>query len=310
MGDKSKIILPSGHQYSMSELEEDKTSRGKERLKEDLDYVPVIIKRIDEAVRHPDDILEKTITEGLEQHKRFGISLFLSAFAAGLILGFAAMCVAIVLQIFPRSDNALYSRLATAFVYPLGFIICIMSRTQLFTEHTATAVYPILDKKASFQSLLNLWIIVLIGNLCGTFTSSLLISMSDPVIQAKEGYISVANHLMQFSFYEIFISAILAGWLMAQGGWLVFATSQANSQILCIYVVTFIIGLGGLHHSIVGSAEIFYGLLQSNTANYYGALKFLISAVLGNLVGGSLFIAVLNYGHIKKTQQKTKKREA
>tara|TARA_Y100000296_G_scaffold80979_1_gene107251 strand:+ start:10 stop:912 length:903 start_codon:yes stop_codon:yes gene_type:complete len=295
-----KIILPKDQNLSE---EEQKTDRALKREIEDEAYIPVILKRTDESVRHPDDVLEKAIHEGIEQHKRSALSLLLSAVSAGLILGFAAMSVALASQIFPSNANPLYNRLAMAFVYPLGFIICIMSGTQLFTEHTATAVYPVLDKKASIQSLFRLWIIVLVGNFIGTSISSVLIFSADSVILAKEGVLEVAHHLTSYTFKEVFISAILAGWLMAQGGWLILATPPTSSQILCIYIVTFIIGIGGLHHSIAGSAEIFGGLLLSEDPHYKSAFITLFASILGNLVGGSVFVGILNYAHIRKTQE-------
>ena len=282
--------------------EEITTSRTIERLQEDEEYVSVIVKRNDEAVRHPDDILEKAIEEGVEQHSRSRPSLFLSALAAGLILGFAGMCVALVNGIVPAQSSLALNRVATALVYPLGFIICIMSGTQLFTEQTATAVYPVLDKRSPLKGLISLWVVVLAGNLVGTFISSLLIYMSENVILANGGFIAVYEHLLEYSSLEVFMSAILAGWLMAQGGWLVMATPPASSQIICIYIVTFVIGLGGLHHSIAGSAEIFSGLLHSKDPNYIASIEFLLSAILGNLIGGSFFVGVLNYGHIRKAQ--------
>lgn len=212
------------------------------------------------------------------------------------------MCVAIASEMHPLALDPLKNRLATALVYPLGFIICILSRTQLFTEHTATAVYPFLDGKTTFKSLHTLWITVLAGNLIGTFLSTLLIYMAEPVIGAKDGFMELTNHLTHFQAQHVFVSAILAGWLMAQAGWLILASSTSTGQIISIYIATFIIGLGGLHHSIAGSAEVFGGLLHSAVPNYAGAAKFLSSAIIGNLMGGSLFVAVLNYGHIKKTQ--------
>lgn len=296
---ENKIIIPKNSDY-VSNLE--KTQRAIEREDEDEKYLPVIIKRNDEVVRHPDDTLEKAIEEGLEQHKRSAFSLFLSATSAGLILGFAAMSVALFSQIYSGEESLLHDRIAMALVYPLGFIICIMSGTQLFTEQTAMAVYPVLDKKTSVKSLFNLWVIVLIGNLFGTLISSFLISSADGVILAGNGTLEIANHLIHYSFLQVFLSAILAGWLMAQGGWLILSTSPGISQIVCIYIVTFIIGIGGLHHSIAGSAEIFGGLMISETPNYLASLKFLISSILGNLLGGSVFVAILNYSHIKKTQ--------
>ncbi len=293
---KNEIIFPGKKELA------DKTRRTRKREFEDQTYIPVILKRTDEAVRHPDDILEKAIGEGIEQHRRTFLSLFLSSFSAGLILGFAAMSVAFMSQLFYESSNVMVQRLAMALVYPLGFIICIMSGTQLFTEHTATAVYPVLDKKATIRSMLKLWAIVLCGNLLGTLFSAYLISSADTVIGIKDGIIQVSHHIASYTFYETLLSAVLAGWLMAQGGWLVLATPPASSQIICVYVVTFIIGLGGLHHSIAGSAELFAGLMLSEDPHFYKSFKALFASILGNMLGGSVFVAVLNYAHIRKTQ--------
>jgi formate/nitrite transporter FocA (FNT family) len=283
------------------------TLRTFERSEEDVSYTPVIIKRNDLSIRHPDDTIEWAIRSGMEQHNRPNFSLFLSSFSAGAILSFAAMCIALINQLVPVENNEILSRLANAFVYPLGFIICIMSGLQLFTEQTATALYPVLDGKSSVNSLLKLWGIVLIGNFVGTFLGSVLLYFADPVIGAADGFIEISKHLFDFTLFEVFISAVLAGWLMAQSGWLIVSTSSASSQIIFIYIATFIIGFGGLHHSIAGSAEIFSGLLHSNNPNLLAASIFLIIVVFGNIFGGGFFVAILNYGHIRKTQCNDKK---
>jgi len=44
------------------------------------------MKRSDEAIRHPDDVLEKAILHGLEQIHRPYLSLILSSAGAGMIL--------------------------------------------------------------------------------------------------------------------------------------------------------------------------------------------------------------------------------
>ncbi len=293
MPKEKPTFLPENH---------DETERSLERKSEDQHYTPVIIKRNDQAVRHPDDTLKFGIEEAVEQHDRPRMSLLLSSISAGLILGFAGMCVALMSQLYPSSDGALMNRLACAFIYPLGFIVCVMSGTQLFTEQTATALYSVLDKRSTVVSLLSLWSVVLIGNFIGTFLCSVLLYLAEPVIVANNGFESVMGHLLSYSFSEVFFSAILAGWLMAQGGWLVLATPPAITQLACIYTVTFIIGFGGLHHSIAGSAEIFSGLIRSSNPDFLKSASFLTSAVLGNLLGGAIFVAILNYGHIKKTQ--------
>jgi formate/nitrite transporter FocA (FNT family) len=299
--DDKGIILPHGAQTSATR-EQVTTERGEERGREDERFTPVIVKRTDEARRHPDDVLEVAIQEGAEQLNRPLLSLALSSVTSGLILGFTAMSVAIMTVAVAGVEEWMLRRFATALVYPLGFVLCLMSGTELFTEHTATAVYPVLDRRASLRKLLRLWLVVAGGNLLGTLASAGLLRAAEPVINAGPGYVAVAEHLVTPGALPLLFSALLAGWLMALGAWLILATPPTFSQIMCIYIATFLIGFGGLHHSIAGAAEMFAGLFMSEALSVYDAARFLGWALLGNLIGGSLFVAVLNYGHIRQTR--------
>lgn len=280
-----------------------KTERSIERGQEDEEFIPVIIKRTDQAVRHPDDVLENAIDHGLEQLKRSILSLALSSMGAGLILGFTVMAVAVMSTLTAPLGNPMFLRLSMAVVYPLGFIVCIMVGTQLFTEHTATAVYPVLSGKADLKKLGRLWAIVIVGNLIGAAFSAGLLTLSEEVIRAHDGYVHLGRHLLDYSAGPLLISSMLAGWLMALGGWLVLVTSPALSQMFCIYTVTFLIGLGGLHHSIAGSVELFAYIFMGGPVTAHEGFRFLGIALLGNTIGGSVFVACFNYIHIRKTQE-------
>lgn len=310
MADKSRNEteqIKNDHSEDQNQGAEAKTEREIAREEEDQDYLPVILKRTDEALRHPDDILENVIIEGLEQLQRPSFSLWLSAMAAGLILGFTAMAVAIVESQMTVPGQPVSGRLLSALVYPLGFILCIMSGTQLFTEHTATAVYPILDRRGNLKELFRLWIIVIVGNLIGAFISAEFLVAADEIINAEQGYVAIGQHLVSFNDGPLFVSALLAGWLMALGAWLVMATPPTLSQMGSIYIVTFLIGLGGLHHSIAGSVEIFTAYLVGDSFTLQQVFRFIGMAIFGNLIGGSIFVALLNYGHIRHTQKTSKK---
>ncbi|MCF8261824.1 MAG: formate/nitrite transporter family protein [Melioribacteraceae bacterium] len=284
----------------MTETEkQDSTERQVERDEEEKSFHSVILKRTDEYARHPDDVLEFAIREGEEQIKRPFLSLLLSAIAAGLILGFTAMAVAVVSEASTNIDNYYFKRILLALVYPLGFVICVMSGAELFTEHTATAVYPVLDKRSSFLLLFRLWGIVLLGNLIGAIASSGLLVSAEEVIGAKNGYIEIGKHLVGYSFWPLIASSLLAGWLMALGSWLLFATPLGISQVITIYIVTFLIGIGQLHHSIAGSVEMFTAYFISDQFTFPQLLSFISTAALGNLIGGSIFVALLNYSHIR-----------
>ncbi|MEL7499918.1 MAG: formate/nitrite transporter family protein [Planctomycetota bacterium] len=295
------IILPDG---SNSTDPSSENQRQESRKTEDQAYVPVIIKRTDETRRHPDDALEHAIDDGLEQLERPTLSLLLSAVSAGLIVGFSAMAVAVVMTASLEFEGSeILSRVATAFVYPLGFVVCILSGAQLFTEHTATALYPVLDRKATIAQLGRLWSIVVIGNLLGAIVCGSLHYAASDVIHAEAGYIAIGRHLVKYSTVSLFVSAVLAGWLMALGAWLVGSSPRTIAQIAAIYIVTFLIGLGGLHHSIAGSVEMFAAMFISDEFTIPMAARFISVALVGNLVGGSCFVALLNYAYIRRTNE-------
>jgi formate/nitrite transporter FocA (FNT family) len=278
------------------------TERQSEREQEDRTFTPVIIKRNDQATRHPDDTLALAIREGAEQAKRPALSLLLSAVAAGAILAFTALAVGVMSEVTGPDAGPILERLSRALVYPLGFVLCLMSGTQLFTEHTALAVYPVLDRECRFVAMLRIWGLVLAGNLLGCLLGAALLWAASDVVDADGGFAAVAEHTLAFGALDTLLSAVLAGWLMALGGWLLLATPPDVSQIVVIYMVTFLIGLGGLHHSIAGATELMVARFTGAEVPLGGAAATIGLAVLGNLAGGALFVAVLNYGYVRQTQ--------
>jgi formate/nitrite transporter FocA (FNT family) len=97
----------------------------------------------------------------------------------------------------------------------------------------------------------------------------------------------------------ILLSAVLAGWLMGLMTWLVTAARDTTGQILAVWITAFVLGLIGLHHSIAGSIEILMALFAGAGPTFADFGKFLLWAVLGNAIGGSCFVALLKFGHVK-----------
>jgi formate/nitrite transporter FocA (FNT family) len=78
--------------------------------------------------------------------------------------------------------------------------------------------------------------------------------------------------------------------------WLVASSQETISRVFMIILVTATIGVGGLHHSIVGSIEVFTGLLIDPTIRIIDYLSFELISILGNAIGGVFFVGVLKYG--------------
>jgi formate/nitrite transporter FocA (FNT family) len=192
-------------------------------------------------------------------------------------------------------------RILIANMYAIGFIFVVIGRSELFTEQTTLAVLPVLSRQTSVTALLRLWGIVLAANLIGAVAFARLVTIVGPelgVIDVKAfGYI--ASHVVEHSAHVIFLSAVLAGWLMGLLSWLVAAGRDTISQIILVWLVTTCIGFTGLHHVVLGSVEVFAGAFAHQGIGGGDVGKFLLCATLGNAVGGSVFVSVLKYGHAK-----------
>jgi formate/nitrite transporter FocA (FNT family) len=78
-------------------------------------------------------------------------------------------------------------------------------------------------------------------------------------------------------------------------GWLVTTAQETISRIFLVVLITFVIGFGKFHHCIVGTVELVCGAIHSPDANMavYGSTLFF--SVMGNIIGGAFFVAVLKY---------------
>jgi formate/nitrite transporter FocA (FNT family) len=239
-----------------------------------------------------------------EEMRRPARDLALSALAAGLTIGFSFVAAAYLTLWVPAS----YAPAAIAFGYPLGFIFVVQARNQLFTENTLEPVIPFLQQRdfATLKRVLRLWTIVLAGNLVGALLFSLLAgltSLFEPPMQHALAY--VATQGTADGFGVVVYRAIFGGWLVALMAWLVSSTRATGTQVLYIWITTAPIAAFGFRHSIAGAVEAFY--LAVTGAASWGSMigGFLIPALIGNIVGGVVLVAMLNHGQVASDAQDT-----
>lgn len=251
-----------------------------------------------EKIEDQDDILVKQLCEGLDTYRKNRNATFLSSFMAGLEIGFSFLLVAIVYSLFSDHVEATFIPYVAALVYPLGFILVVMGKSVLFTEQTSLLSLPVIGGRKTISDLLSLWGIVVLGNLVGGYMIGLFVVWIGPALGviSLSGIEQLAEHVSHYSVLTILGSSVLAGWLMALLSWIITSTENASGKIIIIYMITFIIAMAGLHHSIVGSIEVFAGLLTSSKISIMDYLTFQGTALVGNAIGGVFFVAILKYG--------------
>ncbi len=261
-------------------------------------------KRESEPAERPDagtrlsasQIHDNVMSQANEELDRAASSLFISSFASGLTIGFSFLGGAYASSVVsPTLAGA-----AMAAAYPLGFILVIMARSELFTENTLTPVLPLLHRRSAeaLVKMLRVWVILLSGNLLGTLGFAWLMART-PALPAslRQVMLQVAEQGTSSPFLLTLYQAIFAGWLIALLTWVLASTHRTGAQLVLIWLLTAPISAFGFRHSIVGSAEAFYrGWAGSSGWVAMGA--FIVAAVIGNTIGGVLLVALLNYGQV------------
>ena len=237
-----------------------------------------------------------------EELGRPASELIWSAMASGLLLGFSFLAVGFLTSIVPPA----YHTLATAIAYPLGFVYVVHARHQLFTENTLEPVIPLLEKRdgETLRQLLRLWGIVLPLNLVGAFIFAEVLAHT-LVVEPKliTPLLDAARVSTEGSAQLIFYKGVWAGWLIALMAWLIAATHDTTAQILLVWLATAPIAAFGFRHSIAGAVEAFYRGALGDAPWRQMIFSFEIPAILGNIVGGVVLVALLNHGQVSKARE-------
>ncbi len=245
-------------------------------------------------------ILSEQMEMIMKEFRRSNFGLFTSAFTAGLEIGFSVLFMCTIYSMFGEGMAPEQMKLFLALCYPIGFIFVIIGRSELFTEHTALALLPVLNRKVTLSNLLTLWGLVYLGNVIGGMIFAFILSKIGPDVGFIDpiAFEHLAHELVDHNWSTILGSALLAGWMMGLLGWLVTSSQETISRMLVIVFVTSIIGIAGLHHCIIGSIEVFTGMISSTEITFSDYLRFQLWATIGNTIGGSFFVSVLKYSHV------------
>ncbi len=259
--------------------------------------------RPDDAPKPYQDILAQAIETGLEELRRPATGLLLSGLSAGLDIGFGPFLMAVMSALMVGSLPKSVTELLMAFMYSLGFVFVVLGRSELFTEHTTVAVLPVLDRQATLRSLARLWGLVYVANIVGgALFAAFAVLLAPPLGVAHPSvFVDIAKPLVDHAAWVIVGSAVLAGWLMGLLTWLIAAARDTTSRLLVIVIVTAAIGLAHLPHCIAGNVEVLMGLFAGGDITLLGYVRFLVSATMGNAIGGAFFVALLKYGHVVRS---------
>lgn len=261
------------------------------------DASPRQVEEIESQSRPSAALIHETIrAEGEQELERHWWAMLMSGLAAGLSIGLSLVVQG---EFHAAISDEATRRLVAPLGYTVGFLVVVLGRQQLFTENTLTPILPLLHHRdlGTLAKVLKLWGLVLASNIAGTWAVASVLAHTS-IFDAKvvDAFVDISRHTVEASFSATFVRAVFAGWLIALMMWLLPAAKGSRAHI--IVVMTYVVALGEFSHIIAGSVECAF-LVQSGRASLAQyASDFFLPAVLGNIVGGTTLVALLNYGQV------------
>jgi formate-nitrite transporter family protein len=234
--------------------------------------------------------------EGEEELVRPPSALAWSGVAAGLSMGFSLIVQG---ALWPYLPDAPWRVAVCRLGYTVGFLIVVLGRQQLFTENTLTPILPLLSDGnwRRTGTVLRLWVVVLAANLVGTMAVGWLTAHTaafSPEVRQALGL--VARQAVEGDPGSILVRGIFAGWLIALMVWLLpFAES---ARVSVIFIITYVIALGGFTHVVAGSVEVAYLLGTGAVSWQHAWLGYMLPTLVGNVIGGVALVTAVNHAQV------------
>jgi formate/nitrite transporter len=262
----------------------------------------------------PAEFVTKMVDSGESKIYMSTKDTFIRAFMAGAVLGLAAI-FAITVAVKTGSP------LVGAILFPVGFIMLYLMKFDLLTGVFTLVPLALLDKRpgATVGQVLRNWGLVFIGNFAGALTVAFMMSfiltygytVDGGVIAEKVGHIGEARTLGYKShgmegWFTIFIRGMLCNWMVSMGVVGAMVSSSATGKIAAMWMPVMLFFFMGFEHSIVNMFLFPFSIIMGGGFTFGDYIVWNeIPTVLGNLVGGLLFVALpLYYTHVRTSPER------
>jgi formate transporter len=252
----------------------------------------------------PREISEKVELVGVTKARLPTFQTMVLGMVAGGFIGLGALFYTLV-----ASDTQLsfaMSRVLGGVVFSLGLILVVVAGAELFTGNNLL-VMAWADRKITTFELLRNWILVYAANAVGAIGLAIIVVLSrhGEMNGGDVGlaYVKIAAAKTALTFQEAFLKGILCNLLVCLAVWLSLAGRSVTDKVLAIVFPISAFVAAGFEHSVANMYLIPVGILVAaggvtttldlSSLNWMGFLGNLIPVTWGNIIGGSVMVALV-----------------
>ncbi|OFZ98351.1 MAG: formate transporter FocA [Betaproteobacteria bacterium RIFCSPLOWO2_02_67_12] len=255
----------------------------------------------------PREITEKVNLLGVTKARLPFLQTAMLGVLAGGFIGLGALFFTLV-----ASDATLgfaATRVLGGLMFSLGLILVSVGGAELFTGNNLM-VMALADRKITIAELLRNWIIVYAANAFGAIGLAVVVCLANHGAMnggaVGAAYVKIAAAKTALPFGEAFFKGVLCNLLVCLAVWLAMAGHTVVDKILAIVFPISAFVAAGFEHSVANMYFIPLGLLLADTGvlpagvslaslSWSGFASNLIPVTLGNIVGGSVMVALVYY---------------
>lgn len=261
----------------------------------------------------PSEIAERVEKVGVAKARLpLGSTLMLGVLA-GAFIGLGALYFVLI-----TSDASLgyaAGQVLGGVAFSLGLILVIVAGAELFTGNNLLAM-AWADGRISTLELLRNWVAVCSANFIGAAGLALVVYLSwhpqhnDGAIAAQ--YLKIAQAKCTLPFWAAFFKGMLCNVLVCMAVWMASAGRSVTDKILAIVFPISAFVAAGFEHSIANMYIIPLAMLLKGTGaagvatdaiGWYGLVGNLVPVILGNLLGGSVFVGLVYHVVYRRSPQ-------
>jgi len=242
------------------------------------------------------ETFDNYIEAGKNKVKNSASNTLVLAMFAGAFIAIAGVASTIASH---GIENASVAKLLSALVFPMGLILVILFKTELFTGN-CLLVIPLIKKEIKLKNLIKNLIIVYLGNFIGAIIVALMLKQGghydNPIY--LETVIKIAKNKVACDFLKAFILGVLCNILVCMAVLISFSVKDTVAKIMVIFIPIFLFIMLGFEHSVANMYYLFAAYLNKGIG-LKAILNNLIPVTLGNIVGGMGFALIYYFPHKK-----------
>ncbi len=251
------------------------------------------------------EVIETAAQVGARRLRRLNPAHAITALMGAFGVSFGAIAMSWTAGPWMASLGFERAQWLAAFVFPIGFVIVLVGKGELFTENFLFPITGVIRGRGTIRDLLELWGYVLFFNMVGSAIAAFLMSRTGVLNGPSADFLKqVAIDKVNYSFWDAFMKAIFAGWLMTIMTWLILAATGLGPRLVVIWMTGFLIVAAHFNHVVISAPEIFTAMMLGApiTIGDWFMGNF-VPALLGNLIGGVVFVTILGFAQARMLEQ-------